>query len=575
MKKIMSVGTGVLVVLAGVLLTLQNGADAQNATGQPATASLLLTNGHFWTGDSSKRWVEAIAIADGKIVAAGTNADVEKFAGASAQRVDLGGAFAMPGFNDAHIHFQGGAERLFQVDLNSARSLEEMQQRVAKFAQENPAQAETDRWIRGFGWQYSFLPGKRLPTRQDLDAVVSDRPVYLSAYDGHTGWANTKALELAGVNKDTTFTGFGEIVRDAEGNPTGVLKEGAQSLVARAIPPSTRERKLMALRRALKMAASLGITSIQNAHGSPDDVALYEELLKSGELTLRVSVAQSIRPGITQEQINAIAALAKKYNGPMLRVGSVKIVVDGVIETHTAAMLEPYANAETTGTPAWTQEQLNDAVRMADKAGLQVYIHAIGDKGVRMSLDAYENARRVNGVNDRRHRIEHIETVAAADIPRFRQLAVMASMMPIHADPETIDVWASAVGKVRLPRSFAWRMLEQAGARLVFSSDWPSAISVDPIRGVHCAVNRLTTDGKPPGGWIPEQRVSLETTLRAYTAAGAFSSYEEKSKGTLAPGMAADIVVLSQDPFQIPAPMLHTLRATRTYVAGREVFAAR
>jgi len=537
----------------------------------PETAAVILINGRIWTGSAKQPWAQAVAISGGKILALGSTAQIEKLAGPQTQRSDLGGAFAMPGFNDAHIHFLGGSERLTQVDLNSARSLEEMQQRVAKFARENPAEAGNP-WVRGFGWQYSFFPGKRLPTRQDLDAVVANRPVYLSAYDGHTGWANSKALELAGVTKDTAFTGFGEIVRDAQGQPTGVMKEGAQGLVTRAIPAGTREQRLAALRRGLKMAAALGITSIQNAHGSPEDVALYDELLQRGELTLHVSVAQSIRPGITQAQIDAIAELAKKYDGPMLRVGGVKIVVDGVIETHTAAMLAPYSDAPTSGTPAWTKEQLDDAVRMADKAGLQIYIHAIGDRGVRMALDAYAHARKVNGVRDGRHRIEHIETVDAADIPRFKQLGVLASMMPIHADPETIDVWATAVGSTRLPRSFAWNLLQKAGAHLVFSSDWPSAISVDPIRGVHNAVNRMTTDGKPPGGWIPAQRISLESTLRAYTRAGAFSSFEEKGKGTIEPGMTADVVVLNHDPFKIPAPELHTLRAKETYVNGRRVF---
>lgn len=565
MKKVrLLTGLAAVVLIAATILP-RTGNSAPEQT-------ILLTNGRFWTGDAKKPWAEAVAIAGGKIIAVGGNAEVTKLADAKAERMDLGGAFAMPGFNDAHIHFLGGSERLFQVDLNSARSLEEMQQRVAKFAKENPGTGPEELWIRGFGWQYSFLPGKRLPTRQDLDAVVKDRPVYLSAYDGHTGWANSKALELAGVNKDTKFDGFGEIVRDADGHPTGVMKEGAQGLVSRVIPRTTRARKLEALRRGVKLAASLGMTSIQNAHGSQEDVELYKELLDSGELTVRVSVAQSLRPGVTQQQMDAIAALARQYNGPMLRVGSVKIVVDGVIETHTAAMLEPYANHNSTGTPAWTQEQLNDAVRMADKAGLQVYIHAIGDRGVRMSLDAFEAARKANGPRDHRHRVEHIETVAAADIPRFKPLGVMASMMPIHADPETIDVWAAAVGPARISRSFAWRSLEQAGAHLVFSSDWPSAISIDPIRGVHNAVNRLATDGKPAGGWIPEQRISLESTLRAYTYSGAFSSFEENAKGTLAPGMAADIVVLDRDPFKVPPPQLHTLRVTRTFLAGRPVF---
>jgi hypothetical protein len=553
-----------LVVVAAV--PLRTASQAEKAT-------LILTGGRIWTGDSKQPWAEAVAIRGEKIIAAGNNGQITALADGATERVDLAGAFAMPGFNDAHIHFHSGAERLTHVDLNSARSLAEMQQRVAEFARANPPEAN-DPWIRGFGWQYSFLPDKRLPTRQDLDAVVADRPVLLSAYDGHTSWANSKALALAGVNRDSTFSGFGEIVRDAQGEPTGVFKEGAMGLVGRAVPPASRERRLAAMRRGMKLLASLGLTSIQNAHGTPGDVELYRELQQSGDLTAHVSVAQTIRPPTSQAQMDAIAAFAAKYQGAMLRVGAIKIVVDGVIETHTAAMLEPYSNHASVGTPAWTPEQLNDAVRMADQAGLQVYIHAIGDRGVRMALDAFENARRVNGPRDHRHRVEHIETVAVAEIPRFKKLAVLASMMPIHADPETIEVWASAVGKDRLPRSFAWRTLQQAGAHLVFSSDWPAAISNNPIRGLHTAVNRTATDGKPAGGWLPEQRISLESALRAYTQAGAFSSFEERSKGTIAPGMMADLIVLTADPFKVAPAQIHALRVTRTIMAGKTVFRA-
>jgi len=550
------------------LLVLAAGAPTLPAQQEPQ-ATLVLTGGRIWTGNPQQPWAKAVAIRGDKIVAVGSDEQILALAGKETQRIDLDGHFAMPGINDAHIHF-GGVIRLTQVDLNDAASLEEMQRRIAKYARENPHAA----WIQGFGWQYKAIPGG-LPDRAQLDAAVHDRPVFLSSYDGHTAWVNSRALEIAGVTSETKFEGFGEIVRDAEGRPTGVLKEGAQGLVRRHIPEAKREEQLDAFRRGMAWAAQLGITSIQNASGGFDSVELYKELLDRGELTLRVSVAVSVGPRTTQERIDAIRALAERYRGPMLRMGAVKIVVDGVIETHTAAMLEPYSDRpETSGRSSWTQEQLNRVVAMADGAGLQVYIHAIGDRGVRMALDAYENARQANGARDSRFRIEHIETIAPQDIPRFAELGVLASMEPIHADPGTVDVWSKAVGPERTKHAFAWRQLEQAGAQLVFSSDWPAAISIDPMRGLHSAVNRQTTDGKPPGGWVPEQRVSVETALRAYTSAGAYASFEEKIKGTLEPGKLADLVVLSADPFRVKPGELHKCRVERTVFNGRVIYDA-
>jgi hypothetical protein len=535
-----------------------------------AAADLILTGGRIWTGDHDRPWAEAVAISGNKIIAVGSDAEVMKLAGDKTERIDLGGRFAMPGINDAHIHFLGGSLELFQIDLNGAQSLEEIQRRVAAYARENP----DEKWIVGSGWQYSVLPDKRLPTRADIDSVVKDRPVVLSSYDGHTVWVNSKALEMAGVTAATKFTGYGEIVTDEKTKePTGVLKEGAGNLVEKLIPEPTHQRKLDALRRGLKLAASLGITSIQNAGGGSDNISLYEELLRRGELSVRTSLAISVSPRTTQAEIDRIAALARKHRGEMLRVAAVKIMVDGVIETHTAAMLAPYSDdASTSGKPNYTAQQLDNLVAMADRAGLQVYIHAIGDRGVRMALDAFEHARKVNGVRDSRFRIEHIETISEADIPRFNRLGVVASMEPIHADPGTNGVWLPAVGPEREKRAFAWRSLEKAGARLLFSSDWPAAISVDPIRGLHNAVNRRTIEGHPVGGWLPEQRVSVETALRAYTASGAYASFEEKTKGRIAPGLLADVIVMSRDPFKIDPMDLHKCRVEITIFDGRVIY---
>lgn len=539
-----------------------------------AKASLILTGGHVWTGDSEKPWATAIAVAPGGILAVGDDEQIAGLAALGGRRVDLAGRFAMPGINDAHIHFVRGSLRLTQLDLNGARSLEEIQQRLARFAKDNPSVAGNP-WVQGYGWQYSVMPGGRLPTRKDLDAIVSDRPVFLAAYDGHTGWANSAALALSKVDASTAFSGWGEIVRDTKGEPTGVFKEQAQTAVSAVIPKPSHEEMRAALRRGIARAASLGITSIQNAHGIPEEVELFREAEAAGELTLRVGVAQTLRPPIPPERIDAVRQLAAQNATGLVRVKAVKIVVDGVIEAHTAAMLEPYTDElGTRGLPGWTQEQLDETVARADKAGLQVYIHAIGDAGVRMSLDAYERARKANQRPDSRFRIEHLETIDLADVPRFAELGVLASMMPIHADPDTIGAWSGAIGPERAGRGFAWRLMEKAGARLVFSSDWPSTLTLDPWRGLHCAVNRTTDDGRPPGGWLPEYAVSVESALRAYTSGGAYAEFEEKTKGILAPGMAADLVVLNADPFRIEPARLHTLRPQLTIFDGRVVFEA-
>lgn len=532
-------------------------------------ADLLLTNGKIWTAESPQKTVGSVAIVGEKIVAAGDARSVEKFRGPNTKVVDLGGKFAMPGINDSHVHFLGASMTTTQVDLTAVKTLEEAQAAIRKFASENP----TAPWITGFGWQYAIFPNARLPHRTDIDAVVNDRPVFLSAYDGHTGWANSKALEIGGVTKATQFTGFGEMVRDANGEPTGVFKEGAQRLVRSKIPPATREQQIEALKRGFQNAWSLGITSVQNAGGGQNDVDLYSGLLEKGELGVRTSVAFSVGPQTTQADIDRITETSKKHSSPMLRVGAIKIMLDGVVESYTAAMLEAYTNKpETSGSPSYTAEQLNNVVRMADKAGLQIYIHAIGDRSVRMALDAFENAIKVNGRRDSRFRIEHIETVQAADIARFKQLGVIASMEPIHADPATIHVWSDNIGADRTSRAFAWRAFENADVKLIFSSDFPAAISMSPWRGLHSAVNRQTNDGQPANGWLRQWSVPIATALTAYTANGAYASFEENKKGRIAPGMLADIIVLDRDPFAIPSTDLHQIKVLTTIVGGKVVF---
>ena len=534
---------------------------------QSLKADLVLRNARIWTGEASMPWAQAVAIRGNRIVAVGENSRMSALVGERTEIIEASGKLALPGFNDAHTHFLSGSLGLFEVDLTGAKNLGEIRQRVHDYAREHPRQT----WITGAGWEYSVFPDKRLPTRADLDAAVADRPVYLRAYDGHTGWANSKALEMAGITAKSRFQGYGELVVDRRtGEPTGALKESAQGLVRAAIPAPSRETQLAALRAGLQLAASLGITSLQNASGNPEELRLYQELRDRGELTARVSMAMSISQATSEGDLRKFASHLASSPGALLRTKAVKILLDGVIESHTAAMLEPYSdNAPTSGTPSMPANALNRLVAAADKMGLQIYIHAIGDRAVRMALDAYEAARKMNGAHDARFRIEHIETISASDIPRFAELGVIASMEPIHADPGTNDVWEPAVGPERAQRAFAWRALEKAGARLVFSSDWPATISVDPIRGIHNAVNRRTIDGLPPEGWIPEQRISVESAVRAYTQGGAFASFEENVKGTIAEGKLADIVLLSQDVFKIEPMQIYRTKVALTIFDGK------
>lgn len=539
---------------------------ALSCSAQPV--DLVLRNGRIWTGARPNQFADAVAIKDGRVAAVGNYS--AQWSGPNTEVIDLAGRFAMPGINDAHIHFLMGSLGLTQVDLTGICTLEAMQQRVAEFARAHPNEA----WITGRGWEYYCFPGARLPRKEDLDTVVADRPVYLKAYDGHTGWANSKALRMAEVFKDTRFSGFGEIVRDAAtGEPTGALKEGAMSLVARHVPPATRAQQLAALERGLAMAASLGITSMQNASGNAEEVALYAAMPR----TVRMSVAMSAGKA-TAEDIAAWGALRTKHadKADWLKVHAVKFVIDGVIESKTAAMLAPYADGSNdVGSLSWKEDEFRAAIARVHNAGFQIYTHAIGDRGVRITLDAYAAANASpRRQRDARHRIEHIETIHPDDVPRFARLGVLASMEPIHADPDTVEVWSKLVGPARLPLSFPWRSLEKAGARLIFSSDWPAAITINPWRGIHNAVNRRTMDGKPAGGWLPEQRVSLETALRAYTEGAAFASFEEKRKGRLAPGMLADVVVLSQNLFEVDPMKLHETKALLTVVGGRVVYRA-
>lgn len=535
---------------------------------------LILVNGKIWTGVTDSSFAEAVAIKGNLIVAVGKSDSIKSLGDEKTEVIDLQGKLVTAGFNDAHIHFLSGSKGLTEVDLNGTASPEEIVARINEFAAKNPERA----WITGRGWQYTSFK-KGLPDFEALKGVTPDKPVFIKAYDGHSAWANRKALELAGVNNKTIYNDFGELVKDRNGALTGALREHAMGLVSSHIPALTRSEKLAAIRKGLLLAASLGITSVQDAGVDADEFSLFTELLRNDELTLRFAASFWVDETNTPADIETFTRLKDSVgmSNPMLRADAIKFMIDGVIESHTGSMLEPYADISKTDPLAYGQlaipiRQYDSLVSLFDKRGFRIFTHAIGDRGVRESLNAYEHAAQLNGKRDSRHRIEHIETVSGDDVPRFASLGVMASMEPIHADPGTMDVWIKAIGPRRLPHSFAWADILNNDVKLVYSSDWPACIDINPLRGIHVAVNRRTPDGFPENGWIPEQKISMAQALKAYTSMGAYSSFEEKIKGTIQPGQLADLVVLSQDLFTIDPMKTSQTRVVITIFNGKIIY---
>ncbi len=419
---------------------------------------------------------------------------------------------------------------------------------------------------------------ENLPDKKYLDELFSNRPVFLVGYDGHTSWANSKALALAGVNKDTPNPANGAIVRDPKtGEATGALKESASSLVGKLVPKLTRAEKLTALRAGMHWANENGLTRVHSAGGDFEEFALYDELRHHGDLTLRMYIAYFLNPPeLRPKDLATIEDARKKYTGDWLSGGAVKMMVDGVVESHTAAMLEPYTDDPSTkGKLFWDPDKYTAAVAELDKRGLQLFTHAIGDYAVRTALDAYENAENVNHTQDRRPRIEHIETVTAADIPRFGKLGVIASMQPLHAypDEDTLRVWAGNNGPDRASRAWVWNSIAKAGGHLAFGSDW-NVVTLNPWEGLQMAVTRQTTEGTPDGGWMPQERVTLAQAVEAYTLGAAYAGRREKTEGSIEPGKLADFIIVSQNIFEIDPHAIAKTKVVKTIVGGRVVYQA-
>ncbi len=538
-------------------------------------ADLILTGGKVWTADASCPVAQAVAVRDGKIVFVGTDKDAARWKGKKTQVVPLRGRLVTPGFEDAHMHVMSGARNLDRIDLTDETALPAIQERIRRFAKANPASP----WVLGRGWVYGSFPGG-LPTREQLDAVVPDRPAYMDCYDGHTGWANSRALVLAGITRDTKDPQNGTIVRDPKtGEPTGALKEAAGGLVKDLLPEPDPERHYALLLQALELLNRTGITAVQDAGWTSEEVARYLPLLEraraAGKLTVRVRLTFDVSPDDPATGVAEAVRLRDRTQGGAIVFGGMKGYVDGVIESHTAAMLTPYSDdpALGRGMPRWGPAVLDRAVAAADKAGLQVWLHAIGDRGIRMALDAYAGAAAQNGARDRRHRVEHVEAVDAADVPRFAALGAVASMQPLHANPDqnNEEVWERNVGPERARRGFAWRLIEQAGGRIAFGSDWP-VVTPDVFRGLYCAVARKTREGTPAGGWMPQSAVSVESALRHYTIDAAWAGFGEKERGSLSVGKRADLVVLSRDILAEPPEEILRTRALFTLLDGKPVW---
>ena len=551
-------------LFAAAVAALAAAAAAPRPSAVPAADRVFL-GGRIWTADPSRPRAQALAVSGDRIVAVGTDEEIRRFAGPATTTVALRGRFVAPGFDDAHLHFLV----VDTADLTGAASVEEVQGRVRAYAAAHPDLP----WITGRGWVYGAFPGG-LPDRRQLDAAVPDRPAFMTSYDGHSAWANSRALQMAGIKRDTPDPDHGVIVRDAKGEPTGALKESASRLVARLVPPPTDEERYAALKRRLDEAVSYGLTSAQNATFAAADLPAYERVAAEGGLKVRFYFALPMVKDISAEELARYKAMRTKYPGPLMKFGAVKGFVDGVVESKTAAMLEPYPGGGT-GELNWTAEDLDRTVALYDREGFQIFLHAIGDKAIRMALDAYERAARTNGTSGRRHRVEHIEAPTRADIARFKPLGVIASTQALFANPDqnTYEVYAPTLGPDRESRAMAFRSLDEAGAVQAFGSDSP-VFSMEVLRGIYCAATRMTPEGTPPGGWQPQERISAEAALRHFTRDAAYASFEEQRKGTLAPGMLADLVVLSDDVVAIPPAQILKTRVLLTVMGGRDTYRA-
>ncbi len=534
----------------------------------PPAPDLIIVNARVWTAGARASDADAVAVAGDRILAVGARAEVERLRSPAAEIVDAGGRFLMPGFGDAHVHLMTGGAQLDQVDLRDAPSLAEFARRIGERAR----QSGPGEWVLGGNWDEHAWPGAPLPTRDIVDAVAPDTPVFVHRYDEHMSLANSVALRLAGVTGATPDPPGGAILRDGQGRPTGLLKDAAQRLAASVIPPADAARRARTLRRALAYLAAHGVTSVQDMGPDPDDVAVYAEAAERGQLTARIR-AVPLERALAEQLAGGAPGPSAAPGTPFFRVGGAKGFADGSLGSSTALFFEPYSDA-----PGWRGllsdemqplDRMRDRLVAIDRAGEQLCIHAIGDRAVSMVLDLFADVARANGPRDRRFRVEHSQHLVPADFERYAALGVIASVQPCHAIDD--GRWAEPrIGAERARTAFAFRSFLDHGVRLAFGTDWPVA-PIDPLRTVYAAVTRATLDGRRPGGWVPGQKVSVAEALEAYTRGSAHAEFAEREKGTIAAGMLADLVLLSDDPFRVAAEDLRRLTVELTLVGGKIV----
>lgn len=524
-------------------------------------AGLVVYDARIWTADSTRPWAEALAVRDGRFIAVGSNGEVLPLAGDGTRRIDAGGRFVAPGFIDSHVHFLEGGFRLSSVQLRDARTREEFARRIAEYARALPEGA----WILGGDWDHELWGGE-LPSRGWIDKVTPRNPVWVNRLDGHMALANSLALQAAGITSKTRDPEGGALVRDSDGKPTGVLKDNAMALVARVVPEPSTEWKDRALDAAMKYVVSHGVTSIHHM-GVWDDLAVFDRARQAKRLKTRIYAAV---PLSSWERMRD--RVEKQGRGDVwLRWGLLKAFVDGSLGSHTAAFEEPYSDApDQRGLLVTPPSQLREWILAADRAGLHLAVHAIGDRANRVLLEIYEAAVRANGPRDRRFRIEHAQHLKREQVAQLARLGVIASMQPYHAIDD--GRWAErVVGSERIRDMYVFATLLAHGGRLAFGSDWYVA-PPSVLMGVYAAVTRRTLDGRNPDGWVPEERIDVEAAFRAYTIDAAYASLEETEKGSVTPGKLADFVVLDRDPMRIPPEQIGEVRVDLTVVGGETVY---
>jgi predicted amidohydrolase YtcJ len=554
----------IVLLLAGFLYT-----SACNQHKSPP-ADTVLIHARIYTVNAKRPWAQAIAIRAGQIIAVGSDEEIAAYQGPSTKVIDAKEHMALPGLMDAHVHMMAGAAQLEGISFNDAKTVEDFQKVIKDYAAAHPDK----KWIQGMGWVYSTFKNN-LPNKKLVDEVVPDRPVYLAAYDGHTALANSKALQAAGITRKTPDPPSGIIVRDpTTGEPTGVLKEAAEQLVAKVIPPSTREDELNRLTKAIHYASSLGLTRLISAGADAERVDLFDEIRKKGGLTARFTMARFTNAPVTPDEIKILEENRKKYADDWIDAGQVKFLLDGVIEAHTAAMLEPYEkDPSNRGLLYFDPEKYKESVIQLDRLGFPISTHAIGDRAIRLALDAYEAANKANGRTEVRDRIEHIEAPSAQDIPRFGKLNVIAGMQPLHAtpDPNNFGPWAGSIGPQRAQHAFPWHSILTGGAHLSFGSDW-CVVTLNPWPGIQILLTRETPEGLPAGGWLPNERLTLEQAIQGYTMGGAIAAKREKTEGSIEVGKLADVIILSQDLFKIAPNQIGKTKVMITMVGGKVVY---